>query len=268
MKSIVLPYQQRTRGRRTWRKVVALVCVVGIVALAAWWWRTPISIEAKFLYAQHRCMTHVEKPDQVVGYFGAADMMNKLVAQQTDFTVWRQGNMQNANRSCADWRRMRPFLSEIVWMDSGRHRLRNYLYDFHADDTLLFLHERKCPAGNRRLVCVELVSGSPANLHWTLVAHVIVPKTFPSLAIERIDGGIELSGNATGQQKAVTSLIFYAGQPDPSDESKFTIRNTMDGIDGRLDCRLEGSDTVDIVTVGPAASRTGGIKPSEDYDTF
>ncbi len=57
-------------------------------------------------------------------------------------------------------------------------------------------------------------------------------------------------------------LRFYAGQPDPNDPSRFTIRYTLDDEEGLIDCRLK-DETVTITETGPLAKARlqGGSEP-------
>ena len=67
----------------------------------------------------------------------------------------------------------------------------------------------------------------------------------------------ELSGNASDISLpfavADKHLRIYAGQPDPADPAHFTIRYALDGLQGTMEGRVEGSAGIRItVKDGPA----------------
>ena len=127
-----------------------------------------------------------------------------------------------------------------------------------SGDGLAFSHERTAPAGAHRLVVVQLwLAGSmpvpPRQFRQILLLneYVILPGSFgpaPELAQKASLQIEELSALAPSDR-----LRFYAGQPDPTDSSHFTIGYAVNGQPGTIDGWLGDDERVKLVVRdGPA----------------
>lgn len=110
-----------------------------------------------------------------------------------------------------------------------------------ANDHISFLHQRRSPSGNTRLVVI-------GDLFNSINYDTCVPTGFfgrsPPIENESILFGVTpllldaYDTNGDGIADRPFHLRVYAGQPDPNDQSHFTIRyeidNQKDIIDGYL----------------------------------
>jgi hypothetical protein len=117
----------------------------------------------------------------------------------------------------------------------------------------VFLHERVAPNGNRRLVAVDAIEfADPVFQAVFPSARVIIPgdtvraprealsTTFTPNFVQDLDG------------------VIYAGQPDPTDPSHFTIRCVENGAEQVVDGWLRDDDSLLLerrLTPPPASSQ-------------
>jgi hypothetical protein len=113
----------------------------------------------------------------------------------------------------------------------------------------LFLHARSRPDGQRRIVYATLGYESTAiGIQLRVEGQAFIPGTMlrPLLNCPRTNG--PLIADASGQMPRI-----YAGQPDPSDETHFTMKFEFpDGRTGTIHGRLNDNDTIDF-DVPPSA---------------
>jgi hypothetical protein len=120
----------------------------------------------------------------------------------------------------------------------------------------LFLHERRSPSGNRRLVSVDLrISWGPESTAVDVEKRAIVPGGWRSEPKETWGGppaGDVNTTNLVGQRQHLLNVPYgktlkvIAGRPDPSDASHFTIDYEIDGRSETIDGRLNDDDSVDL----------------------
>ena len=113
----------------------------------------------------------------------------------------------------------------------------------------MFMHERTSPSGHRRLVCLycfpDTHSFIPQFIEgYNYQADVIAPATLKTNAkfIPRFWAIDVLSGYPVKPP----NLRIYAGQLDPRDASKFTIRYEIWGQTDVLDGQLMDDDQVKL----------------------
>ncbi len=111
-------------------------------------------------------------------------------------------------------------------------------------NTLLFLHERRSPAGHTRIVGVRcyLTYLSSASVIQSLEPIVVEPISWFSLSSRPVIH----AGGYPGGYPVDAIVRVYAGQPDPTDASHFTIGNTVDGRPGLVDGWLTDNDTLKL----------------------
>jgi hypothetical protein len=125
------------------------------------------------------------------------------------------------------WRRLTEPISETV--------------NLFGPDAIAFLHGRRSPHGLERLVAVGDWCFDPdRSTNRTLEASVIIPgglvhaPTFPNYGVtDTLDGVPYVPFGSFNPRK------IFAGVPDPSDESRFTIEfDWDDGVRGVIDGQL------------------------------
>ena len=125
----------------------------------------------------------------------------------------------------------------------------------------LFLGERRSPAGNRRLVAVDLrVSWNNKNWAASVEKRAVVPGTLRTEPRETWGGPPAddlTTTNLVGQRDALfmfdwtQKVKLYAGRPDPADPSHFTIDYEIDGRRATVDGWLRDDDAVDLTPSDP-----------------
>lgn len=107
----------------------------------------------------------------------------------------------------------------------------------------LFLHGRKRPDGQQRIVWVTLGYRTTSNgIQLCLEGDVLIPGTTlnPGRRLPGTTG--PLIADSTGKTPRI-----YAGQPDPADDSHFTMAIEFpDGRTGTIHGRLTDRDTIDF----------------------
>lgn len=207
------PLWHRRRRVRRW----LLLGTVGLVLLSAWWWFPPLWRNFQALRWERQCMTYAAPADQVVYEKGEAAARD------------RPGVGRFAGVRCWD-----EFYTLVRW------------HEIKAKQPVLFLHGRRWPGGNPQLVAVEYEQLSEFDL--VLSTHVPYPAgpfQMPEERLFRSTLGIP-PGAAKG------TLRFFAGQPDPTDDSHFTIGYEIGGRGGTIDGWLRAHQTLDLrVRDGP-----------------
>jgi hypothetical protein len=119
-----------------------------------------------------------------------------------------------------------------------------------VSDAFVFLHARKSKSGNQRLIVIwsPMLFEQDFNLH----AAVILA---PNAPFDQLVGKEGMNFDSTIPHNS--TLRVFAGQPDPFDDSHFTIGYEADHHAGTIDGWLEDDDTVKL-TIQPAPT----TKPS------
>jgi hypothetical protein len=183
-----------------------------LAALIAWRFAPMAWRQARLLYWQSKCMNYTAPADRVVF----------RLAENRDYIV-------------EEW-----FRFYSLWSPPG----------FMSRATL-FLHERLCPNGSRRLIAVGLHIGNHGEMFWK--AYVFSRGT--AISRPRLCG--EHYGSfGRGSDILYDADVIYAGQPDASDASHFTLRLVIAGDERVLDGWLRDNDEVVIEprTTPPPAS--------------
>jgi hypothetical protein len=208
------------RCRRRLRRAGLVVAVVAI-AVAGWRWGPAVRDRATLLYWQRRCATYAPPPDQVVYATGAADAA--ALGRDRAYAAWPSGPPNGppvTYRLPPDCVGRYPPAASTASTAAGAGT---------PPGPVLFLHERRTPAGERRVVVVRLYPSS-----WVpVLSHTIRPAGLR--AAPAVDPRPGLStGFFFAADPARHRLRILAGQPDPADASRFTIDYDVDGKPGTV----------------------------------
>jgi len=201
------------RRRRWFRRLVFTVLLVSALAGAGARWGRAAYERAVELYRQRRGENYSPPPDQLV--FDCDPVRAAKLANDRNYEILQR---------CACRREPEGF------QEGGAL----------AAHALVFLHERHAAGRPPRIVLVEYVPREGAA-----VIVLIVPAR-----INRPAKVLPLSLQRLGPQSFLADVRFYAGQPDPADASRFTIRYECDGVTHRVDGFLNADDTVTMTERG------------------
>lgn len=225
------------RRRRRIRRVVAMVLVLA-VAWSVYQYGGPVWQKGKLLYYQRRCLTFTAPPDQVVYDDDPADVA--VVGARRDYQV-----LNNTNFRAPNFPRMAAY-APTCWNDftAAAFPKRSAL----SSSAVIFCHELVSHDGVRRLIVIERdANPDPSNyrvLHLEVI--YIQPATLNSPAIDLtpLPRMVWMTGAVA---KQMTPLRIYAGQVDPADASRFTIRYTMGTKEGLVKGQLtDGGNEVTL----------------------
>jgi hypothetical protein len=199
-----------------WFAVVAMLFPVGMRGIP----RAMRQVE--LLYWQRKAMGYTAPPDQVVFETDAARMNDPgLIVRAT-----------GAFRVAAPWDRFYSILSP-----PGRVALAT-----------LFVHERRNPRGESRLVVIE---GIPGAQGFVLDPGVLHPGSAFGEPRENTDAWINMNpffefGLPAPDSPRSAKLRIFAGQPDPADASHFTIGYEVGSAHFTIDAWLRDDDTIEF----------------------
>jgi hypothetical protein len=190
--------------QRRFRRAVIRVAILSMVVWAGARWGPDAWHRSALLYRQRQCLRYTAPAEKIV-----------------------------CSEPLPSAGRMFPF--SIAAADPpGMEWARNNGQAFPGPSApLLFMHERRTPSGKRYLVILRRTPGE-GRQSWDLPSSyrltLIEPASFTAEAVLRERSVIEvLPRNSTEPQDADSTappdvLRFFAGQPDPTDPTRFTIR--------------------------------------------
>jgi hypothetical protein len=121
--------------------------------------------------------------------------------------------------------------------------------------SIIFLHERVSPSGHRRLVCLGYLpvcnTFQPAFIPgFDYVVCVVRPVTWTGQPVLAPPHGYAIEVKSSFPRHPPLVRV-YAGQPDPTDSSHFTVRYRIWGQEDLLDGRLQDDDTITLTPRHP-----------------
>jgi len=218
------PFLRRKRIRR-----IALLLIFSTLVIAGWRYGGPVIRQARLLNVQRQCLAYAPSADRIASSDDPADLAALSTLPDHRVLVNQNGARPNHPRIVA--------YAPRCWNDftSASFPLLNHL----RTAAIVFCHERTSRSGVRRLVVVERGTAwphypyNPLNLDVLLVE----PASPMGRPIDRtpVYPDIFYTG-ATAIETA--ALRIFAGQPDPADPARFTIRYQVAGhehlVEGRL----------------------------------
>lgn len=246
--SAQLDYAPAPAKRRKWlRRCVLLITLLGVSAACSRWggaaWH-----QARLLYWQRQCLRYTTPADQIV-YDEDPINAAKLLAADSQYAPYplKRGGISAPSAGLpvnaaahvpACWTRFESLTNTPVAIQWAR-----------GYGSIAFLHERVSPSGHRRLVGVRyfpdtnsfvasFLNGYNCNTEAITPATLTMPPA-PAMRAYLIDV-------LSGWPRHPPMVRMYAGQIDPNDPSRFTIRYEMWGQTDTLDGRLEDNDDVTL----------------------
>jgi hypothetical protein len=246
--------------RRVVRYALVLLPIGMIVAAAVVSYRAPwVWYGSRDAYQRHRMLTFMMPADRVV-YEEDPARAARLAALPPDRRAAYVGEPPNpgglglAGGGKGDYRKW-PGNSHTSYIPPFFFSL----FGTHGPPTLVFIHQRVGPGGRRRMVqatlgrdLVHQPPGRPLENN-VRVGISVATRSDPVDQPFRARGGNYRVIRIPVAPEAV--MRVYAGQPDPGDEARFTVKYEIDGVPGTIEGRLEADDAVTLRVVdGPAAT--------------
>lgn len=211
------------RRRRRVRRIVQLLALL-LVGLASWRWGPPAWNQATLLYWQRQCM-NFQFPRDVVLYEKDPAKAALLLRQQNPEFIplpFHGHKQPMVTHAVYQPRCLREFTARTSASSSLGYR------------SIAFLHERRTPAGRRRLVVVYT---SPWGDYGPLWEWELYEPAGVTTRPKLLNSGADPTGLQLGGLYIPRRL--GPGQPDPTDPTRFTVPCLMNGqpiaaYDGRL----------------------------------
>jgi hypothetical protein len=192
--------------------------------LGLWIFWKPIREQVVLRYWQHRCTNFSEPPDRVV-WEEDPDELRRLKTMPNSYRIY-------------DFK-TRTFAFRVPPPEYAHTQFGQW------GPGPVFIHGRRGPDGVERLVVVGLDNAFNVG---------VVPYAIPPSGHLRMNaGGIGLALEPTDIRRV------FAGQPDPKDESHFTIEMEVNGQRSTIDGWLRGANQVTLLP------RNGETVPMAGY---
>lgn len=242
-----LEYSPGTLAGR-WRRTPLIIAMTLCAAFAVWHCGRPLFEHSVLLYWQRRCLNHSLPPGQVV-YDDDGPAAAELVARGRSYHFPQRPCFNTLDN-----------LPPKGWRPPAYYRPREYEKVSPRDfaDGVGFLHSRRTPSGQERLVIFELGSSFPypdGNYAGGGSCEVLNPASWgPRSGLRAIPQGRQPDDSVLLHVKPPQRLRIFAGQPDPKDSSRFSVIYEIDGKRGTIEGRLNDADQVILrILDGPAA---------------
>jgi hypothetical protein len=261
-----------SRFRRWIRWLLLLLWIAGFLGLAYDKWGVEARLLGKVVYRQHECLAHTEPADRV-----AIDLdpsRRSILLSQPGYRAgprapimgWISGppqtqtssggvatiyhgmddlreKLERAHRHWEVYQRVKEPERNII--DLPAENFPEYGTPPFADETfVMFLHARS--AGNKPARLVALIGGWHAEFDGVELESYVSEKAYLRPGRALTGGPGEPRGTVLHIRSPDKSPILrlFAGQPDPDDSSRFTVRYQSSAGDGTIEGRLTGDDTV------------------------
>jgi hypothetical protein len=252
--ALQIPWYRRRR-----RLVPALIILaLGLASIALYRMRDDIA-GWYFLYLQHKCLTYTSSSERIV-YSDLPQDVKTLSGSSDEYTALNSSTPAIAFMP-SEWV---AFRRAFYYGKSNPNRGTNtFIFGPNIINPVLFLGERKTPAGERRLVCVTF-GGFGRTTGWDVPPQPTLhgpsgskyETFFPFSTMTVGSSRTPPVLAAHGYEEVLTSippknLRFFAGQPDPKDFTHFTIRYELSGQSGQIEVFLAGNGSLYFKSPGP-----------------
>lgn len=270
-----LDYAPTSHPRRRWRRIL-LISLFLSIAIVSWHFRHPILSRSKLLVAQYRCMHYAAPPDELV-YEEDMQRGDQLIARDPAHYIrarhfpmrYMPVSETPACRKTPCWDALcDSFPAQVSNSSIGWSISKSGWYALPSPSDTgfwsipIFLHQRRAKGGENRLIVIDLEGTHGYNL----TARVIRPASLtkgPQVLSESDDQGdssdlIKIARLFNDPNHL--GIQLYAGQPDPADESRFTINACIATVNIKLQGQLLPNDTIQIEVPNGDQARTQILK--------
>jgi hypothetical protein len=220
----------RSRRRWLWRGIALL-----LIGCSAYFvpWKT-LRLTAEILYYQHQCMTYTAPADLVVCDVDP-DAVKTLLGRPgyKGIIAAFHGNEPKDHNSVifAPWE----------WSEFRLSMTGSPTPSWHPIGAVAFLHEMRSKSGNRRLVCVTIIP-RPIGMSMTVKRNDLNIEVFNIGTLRSLPMNLK----PLNRQFDLPTNRVFAGQIDPADSSRFTIRYEAGNDSGTVQGYLRDDDEIEI----------------------
>lgn len=240
------------RARKIAKYVIGVLLLIAIL-LSGWAYGPWALRRGDLLITQHRCLVYSQPPEKEV-YEEDPIESAKLFQSDANYSSYRI--RRNIAGKLAESDTFAAAYIPACWRQFSRATSTDPL-----TSAIVYLGERTSFSGHRRLICIryyaETFSFTPDfRQGYNCATEVITPATITRdsdagtyAALARFHLAI---GTAAHDQLGATfahhapNVRIFAGQSDPNDASKFTIRYQMWGQTDTLDGQLTDADEITL----------------------
>ena len=222
--SVPLPWYRRRKMR-----LLLLFAALVAVAFAGWRWGPRLLMRARISYWQHECLSYTAPADQVV--YEDAISAPALIWEHSHPV----GNGPSIESTCPQVMARSIRCWDKLCRLTGRSGT--------PTEGMIFLHRRNDPSGKQWLVAVQIDNRSWNSLSFSGLA--VLRANDPSTDIW-FSGTHFVGAKFIGGEQPVEKLKIYAGQPDPSDPTRFTIPVELGKRKGTLAGKVIEAGGVDL----------------------
>jgi hypothetical protein len=208
------------------RRYAVVFAVIAMAAIGFWRWGPGLWRQTLYLRAQARCMNYAPPADQVV-YEEDPERVETLRARQSPSyrRVVYRGTFEGT-----DWD---PVALNTPVMDGFMS-----ITLLQVNPPLLFLHERRDPAGHRYLVWIGLQIENAEERGQGRVVSVVACVFRPARLWSYLEPVKRDDYLSLHDVQASDTLRVFAGQFDANDASRFSIRYELNGTAGVIEGQL------------------------------
>jgi hypothetical protein len=195
--------------RRRWFRRAVVGVMIACLAASGVWWLPPAWRRGRLLYVQRQCLQYTTRPSELI-----CAEPPPYAGETPPFTV--------------------AVMDPACLLELGRSSTLTT-----GRGPVLFLHERRSKAGVRRLIVVRRTPPGQ-RMSWDIPMSfnisLIEPAGLSGIPVARYSYYPDAVPSHFGDGSTNGPLLrFFAGQPDPADESHFTIDYEVDGERGTID---------------------------------
>lgn len=198
------------RGRRIRRILLSIVLLALVTPVIIW--RVPLWAHAQLIWWQHACSSFSVSPDSIVA-----------TTSRTPTNLVKTPD---------------------AWIHYESYAPGNIPSRGTLPKTIVFLHQRQSPSGHQRIVAIRCI---PIYLASASILQSLQPIVVEPASLWHLDSRPKFTpGPNHGGYPVSIPINLYAGQPDPKDDSHFTLAYTLNGKPGTIDGWLNDDETVKL----------------------
>lgn len=243
------PNPWRKRGR--W--AIRFLLLAGLI-FAGWRWGPPAWRQATLLHWQRQCLNYSPPPDMVI--YEADPAAAKALLRRPGYSpvdaVRTDSSTNRKPTAIANIAAYRPEPWDAL-LQRGVFAMRQFNSGRPQMTAICFMGELQTPAGERRLVVVECAAWWQVPQPGLESAALTTYSFTPAGAFGALTNLVDSRGfmGLGGLNHVPSDVRVFAGQRDPNDPSRFTIRYQAYGQENIVDGSIDNAGRVKVMPRQP-----------------